>query len=144
MQSKNMENNIYYDTNIFIDLFDLTRPYSKYTLDLTEKFINNGANLYINSDTMTNAYYVLSRTKQYSNKELLTILKKALSLFIIVAVENQDSIKALELCEDEKFAFSDYEDALQYVCAKKVKADLIVTNDKGFTSLDIEIKRTNN
>jgi len=36
----------------------------------------------------------------------------------------------------------DYEDFMQYVCAKKVQADLIVTNDKKFFSLDIELLST--
>ena len=35
--------------------------------------------------------------------------------------------------------FKDLEDTLQYILAKQIKADCIVTNDKGFYSPDIEI-----
>jgi predicted nucleic acid-binding protein len=49
---------------------------------------------------------------------------------------------ALDLCKDESNKYKDYEDFMQYVCAKKVEADLIVTNDKGFVALDIELQNT--
>jgi predicted nucleic acid-binding protein len=39
--------------------------------------------------------------------------------------------------KDKKF--KDFEDTMQYVLAKKVNADIIVTNDKGFYSPDIQI-----
>jgi predicted nucleic acid-binding protein len=39
-------------------------------------------------------------------------------------------------------AFTDLEDTIQYVMAKKVKADLILSNDKGFASDGIELMST--
>ena len=52
-----------------------------------------------------------------------------------------DDVKmALALCEDETTAFRDYEDTMQYVCAKKMDAKMILTNDKGFVSPDIEVQ----
>jgi len=44
---------------------------------------------------------------------------------------------ALDLYADTSSSHKDYKDAMQYVCAKKVEANAIVTNDKGFVSLDI-------
>jgi predicted nucleic acid-binding protein len=137
-----MENNIYFDTNIFIDLLDSTRPCGKGSMNITRELLSDGKLLYINSDTVTNAFYVLSRTKRYEPTNLLSLMKKTLSLFTVVAAEDEEVITALSLCEDENTAFRDYEDALQYVCAKKIEADMILTNDKGFVGFDIELKDT--
>ncbi len=138
-----MENKIYLDTNIFIDLMDSTRPFSKESLILLRHFIAEGKVLYINSDTVTNAFYILSKIKRYTPKELLLVIKKTVSLFTVVAVENNEVLSALSLCEDATTSFKDYEDALQYICAMKIDAKYIVTNDKGFVSLDIKVKKTN-
>ena len=136
-----MGNNIYLDTNIFIDLMDSTRPFSKGSFTLVRHYTTEGKNLYINSDTVTNAFYILSKTKHYTLIELIQIIKKIVSLFTVVSAENHEVIEALNLCENEPF--KDYEDALQYVCAKKIEADLIVSNDKGFISPDIQVQKTN-
>ena len=137
-----MENNIYFDTNIFIDLMDSTRPYALGSMALSRAYIAEGKTIHINSDTITNAFYIMSKKKAYDPKELLVLFKKMVSLFNVVAVEEKEVMMALSLCEDESTDFKDYEDALQYVCAKKVGAELIVTNDKGFVGLDIEVMRT--
>jgi len=135
-----MENNIYFDTNIFMDLMDSTRPYALGSMALSRAYIAEGKSIYINSDTITNAFYVMSKKKPYAPKELLVLFKKMVSLFEVVAVEEKEVMMALSLCEDESTDFKDYEDALQYVCANKVGAELIVTNDKGFVGLDIEVR----
>ena len=139
-----MENNIYLDTNIFIDLMDSTRPFSKGSFSLLRHLTAEGKNLYINSDTVTNAFYILSKTKKYTASELIQIMKKTVSIFTMVSIENAEVLDALGLCEDDAKSFKDYEDALQYVCAKKVGAKLIISNDKGFISPDIQVKNTNN
>ncbi len=138
-----MVNRVYVDTNIFIDLLDATRPFAKDTSNVIRKMIMNGTLLYINSDTVTNTFYVLSKQKKYTQKELLGLMRKSVSIFMIVSVEYEDVTDAITLCEDENTAFKDYEDALQYVCAKKVDVELILTNDRGFMSKDIEVKSTN-
>lgn len=142
MQWKNMVNKVYLDTNIFIDLLDSTRPYSKTSWELVRKMISEATLLAINSDTVTNAFYILSKHKIYSASELLALMKKSVMLFDVVAIEQDEVLTALSLCEDDNTKFKDYEDALQYVCAKKIAADLILTNDKGFVSLDIEVSGT--
>ena len=138
-----MENKIYLDTNIFIDLMDSTRPFSKESFILLKHFIAEGKTFYINSDTVTNAFYILSKTKRYTHSELLLVIKRTVSIFTVVAVENDEVFRALNLCEDVTTSFKDYEDALQYICAVKIDAKYIITNDKGFVSLDIQIKKTN-
>jgi len=137
-----MENRIYLDSNIFIDLLDSSRPFAKATLTLIREKISLGFILCVNSDTITNAFYIVSRQKKYSNDELLELMKKVILLFSVVPVEQADTLEAIALCRHEENGFRDYEDALQYVCAKKIEAEMIVTNDQGFVSLDIEIRGT--
>jgi len=137
-----MESNIYFDTNIFIDLMDSTRPYALGSMALNRAYIAEGKIVHINSDTITNAFYVMSKKNAYAPKELLVLFKKMVSLFEVVAIEEKEVMLALSLCEDDTTDFKDYEDALQYVCAEKVGADLIVTNDKKFVSVDIELQGT--
>jgi len=137
-----MDNKIYVDTNIFIDLLDSSRPCASGSFEMLQTFMRKGKEIFINSDTVTNAYYVCNKTKKYEHSVLIALLEKVVSLFTVVGIDNSEVMEALHLCAEETLAFKDYEDALQYVCAKKVGVDLIVTNDKGFVSLDIEVRGT--
>jgi len=56
-----MADNIYIDTNVFIDIFDVTRPYASGSVAYIREAIQNDKQLHINSDTVSNAYYVLSK-----------------------------------------------------------------------------------
>jgi len=135
-------NGIYLDTNVFIDLLDSTRPHAKKSIRFFREAISGEKELYVNSDTITTAYYVLSRTKRYPPEALYRFCKKLVFLIEIVPVENRESLAAFSLCEDPSNAFEDYEDALQYICAKKVRASVMVTNDRDFVEFDIPIFRT--
>jgi predicted nucleic acid-binding protein len=140
MESSSMEEIIYIDTNIFIDLLDSTRPAAVESLSTIREALAEQKLLCINSDTVTNAFYILSKTKRYALEDLFVLFEKVVSLFHVVAVENNEIMEALHLCQEKKY--SDYEDTLQYICAKKVQADMILTNDKGFISVDIPLKGT--
>lgn len=60
-------------------------------------------------------------------------------IFTLVPIQSDDVEMALNLCAAEDSPYEDYEDTMQYVCAKKVDADMIVTGDGKFVSEDIEI-----
>jgi len=137
-----MENNLYIDTNIFIDLLDSTRPSYKQSLALVKDSLESAKILYINSDTVTNTFYVLSKLRRGREAELMLMMKKVVMLFEVVPIDDKDIMYAFDLCMDTNLEYKDYEDAVQYVCAKKINADLIVTNDKRFVSLDIELCST--
>ena len=139
MYRKNMATNVLIDTNIIMDIFDEDRKLHENSLALVKKLLSSGAVLYVNSDTLTTSFYLLKNQKKATLKESLHAIREATNICELISIEIEDVDYALTLCEDEKLAFKDYEDALQYACAKKVEADLIVTNDKGFVSLDIEV-----
>ena len=139
---RNMVTNILLDTNIIMDMFDDNRKTHKSSLALVRKFLSDDATLYVNSDTLTTSFYLLRSQKKASLKEALYAIRETTNICELVSIEIEDVENALDLCEDEESSFKDYEDAVQYVCAKKVGADLIVTNDKKFVSLDIELQNT--
>lgn len=130
------------DTNIVLDLFDKDRASSENSLAKVKELMHSNATLYVNSDTLTTAFYILRNQKKVSFKESLYAIRETINICDLISIELPDVDFALELCEDETLDFSDYEDAVQYVCAKKIEADMIVTNDKKFVSEDIEIYRT--
>ena len=136
-----MATNVLLDTNIVLDLFDKDRLSSEKSLETVKKLIMNNATLYVNSDTLTTAFYILRNQKKVSFKEALHAVRETVNICELISIELEDVEVVLELCEND--TCTDYEDAVQYVCAKKVEADLIVTNDKGFISIDIELLHTN-
>jgi predicted nucleic acid-binding protein len=138
-----MDIKVLLDTNIIMDIFDANRKRHKNSLKLVRKFLSDDATLYVNSDTLTTSFYLLRGQKKVSFEESLYAIRETVNICELIPIEIDDVDKALLLCEDKKFPFKDYEDALQYACAKKIGADLIITNDKGFVSLDIEVIGSN-
>jgi len=138
-----MHNNIYVDTNIVVDMCDNKRVLHENSfLLITEYLEKDNCELFINSDTFANLFYILSNRSTLSREEVLEKMHFINEIFTLVSIESADISMALGLCADTVTPYKDYEDAVQYVCALKAGADLIVTNDKGFVSLDIELKKT--
>ncbi len=133
---------IFLDTNIILDIFDAKRPAHTGTLRFLEESLQGGDHLYVNSDTLTTVFYVLRSRKKISPKEALEALEKTLQFCELVPIDREDSLQAIALCKEEANRFGDYEDALQYICALKIGATLLLSNDRGFVSPDIETRRT--
>jgi predicted nucleic acid-binding protein len=131
---------VYIDTNIIVDICDNTRPAFASSQRTVVTLLGEDATLYINSDTLSNLYYILSKQSQYSNEEVLARLTDITEIFTLVTTTQIEVEQAIKLCLETNSAFKDYEDALQYVCAKKVEAGLIVSNDKGFVSPDVVVR----
>ena len=134
-----MQDKIYVDTNVVIDICDIKRPFHNESLDLIQSYAEG--ELYINSDSLSTLFYVLYNKAKFSFEEALEKIYFVHDIFSVVAIDETVSLQALKLCRSG--VCIDYEDALQYICAKKVNADAIVTNDARFVSSDIKIIRTN-
>ncbi len=138
-----MQNNIYVDTNIIIDLCDNQRAMHTQSFEVVTHYLQEkNYELFINSDTLTNLFYVLSHRSTLDAEEVLDKMNFINKIFTLVPIETNDVEAALELCADTKSKYKDYEDAMQYVCAKKIKSSLILTNDKKFVSVDIDLYAT--
>jgi len=134
-----MVTKVFLDTNIIMDLFDGDRISHKASLKLVKEFLENKATLYVNSDTLATSFYLLRSLKKVTLEESLYALRETTKICDVISIELNDIDKALSLCEDKNTPYKDYEDAMQYICAKKIGADIIVTNDKKFVSKDIKI-----
>ena len=135
-----MQSKIYVDTNIVVDICDKARPKFEESATLIEKFLEEGSELYINTDTLSNLFYILGNHAKMSLEASLEKMDYINELFLLATITESEVKTALSLCKNK--GYTDYEDAMQYVCAKKIEADLILTNDKGFVSPDIKLSST--
>jgi len=134
-----MPTNVYIDTNIVIDICDIKRPAHASSLRIVRQYADI-SELYINSDSLATVFYILRNHAKLSFEETIDKMYFIRDIFTLVSIDDDIFYKALELCSHNEC--TDYEDAVQYVCANSVGADLIVTNDKGFVGLDIEVVGT--
>ena len=134
-----MTNKIYFDTNVIVDLFDIKRVFHQESVAVLKGlFADESAELFINSDTMTNLFYILRNHVKLNFEESIEKMEFIKDSFEIVSITINEVEFALELCKDKQF--DDYEDALQYVCGLKENCGMIVTNNvKDFKSSMIEI-----
>ncbi len=124
-----MHNNIYVDTNIVIDMCDSTRAMHENSFAHITKYMEEEAcELFINSDTLANVFYILSNRSTLDTNEVWDKMYFIHEIFTLVPIESDDVLTALDLCSENAKPYKDYEDAVQYVCAKKIEADIIMTN----------------
>lgn len=81
-------------------------------------------------------YYVLNR--KLDKKVVLEQIKTLNQLINVIEFGNQEIDEALYLMEKNE-AFSDLEDTIQFVMARKERCDYIVSNDKRFHSTDVPL-----
>ena len=109
------------DTNVVFDVLcnrkDFVENSSKvFKLCETKKFDG-----YLSAISVPNIAYILR--KELSIEKLKSIIVKLNIIFSIIELKPNDLILATDL------DFKDYEDALQSVCAKRIKADFIITRN---------------
>ncbi|PRM88866.1 hypothetical protein CJ671_08125 [Aliarcobacter cryaerophilus] len=149
-----MLNRIYLDTNILLDLLVDENKFSDYSKirtnmeliksskELVYNYISNGADLYINTSTLTNISFLLSERAKVSNENIANEFLKieASDIFKVIDEVKELRINASTFSKNNN---TDYEDTLQYFCAKSSNCDVIITNDENFPKLDIPLVRTN-
>lgn len=124
-----MDKRIYIDTNIIIDLFDETRPFhDKSVVIIKDIFSNPNSDAFINTDTITNLFYILRSRLKLSLADSLEKITSIKDSFIVVSIYPKDINFAINICE--KGAFKDYGDAMQYTCALSSECTLLITNTK--------------
>jgi predicted nucleic acid-binding protein len=126
---------IFVDANVLIDLFDASRPLRKFSIEAVQKILETEAELHTSCDLITTVYYVL---RKEFGKEALVFIEKLSKMCSIIPFSNEEVERAIELMKQDP-NFKDLEDTLQYVLAKKIQCDLILSNDKNFYSPDIAV-----
>lgn len=123
------------DANIILDLIDSSRLGKSKSTECVKRLMLDDYELLTSCDIFTTVYYVAS--KSMNSKEIVYGLGELLKIFTIVPIDADIIKKALDVCSISHS--SDFEDVLQYVCAKKFDCDVILTNDKSFYSQDIRV-----
>ena len=124
---------IFLDANIILDLIDKDRQAVERTRAFITKGIMVGDNYCTSCDIFTTVYYVAS--KKLSSLQVIAELEKILAFVEVIAIDIEIQKEAMGIVKDK----DDFEDVLQYVCAKKGECSAIVTNDKGFYRGEIEL-----
>ncbi len=131
-----MSKNIFIDANIILDFFDTTRLAHNYSKFFYKYVLDNDYNLFTSCDLITTIYYI--NAKKNKAQALLNIrdINKTLK---VIEFSNKEVEQTCELMIEDS-DYKDLEDTMQYILAKKFKCDMIITNDKNFTSKDIMMK----
>ena len=120
---------IFIDTNVFLDLL-LKRELYNEALEILDGVANGRWSGFVLDITVLNIDYVAK--KQMKNiQEFIQLLS---GTFTIVGADNAVIEEALSLENN------DFEDSVQYIVAKNLACDVIVTNDKNFVkNSEIEV-----
>jgi len=134
-----MHNRVYFDTNVIVDLFDEKRPFHLHSVDVFRTiFENEEIEVFINTDTLTNLFYILRSHVKLGFDEAIEKLEFIKNSFTVVSSESDEIDNTIAICKEH--IFKDYEDGMQYICALKAECTLIITNNpKDFKNSSIEI-----
>ncbi|CAA6824859.1 MAG: Ribonuclease [uncultured Sulfurovum sp.] len=129
---------VFLDANILIDITYDSRPFSKESSAMFSHVVQNldKFELYTSCDLLTTVYFVLR--KQFDNKTILEKIKIMNQVITVIEFGNQEVDEAIYLMEKNE-KFFDLEDTIQFVMARKVRCDYIVTNNKGFHSHEVPL-----
>lgn len=129
---------VFLGANILVDIVDNSRVFSKEGALLFEMFIELSDNyeLYTSCDLLTTVYYLTK--KPLGKVNALQQIKIFNQTINVIAFANDEIDEAITLME-RNMKYSDLEDTIQYVMARKEKCDYIITNNKKFASGDVPV-----
>lgn len=113
--------NILIDTNIILDVLCNRADFIEDSLKVFRLCEAEQITGYISALSIPNIVYIMR--KELDNSRIKEILTTLTAIFTVVELRESDLIQTAEL------EFSDYEDALQAVCASRAKVNYIVTRN---------------
>jgi predicted nucleic acid-binding protein len=135
-----MAGKYYLDTNVILDLADPGRTTGPATIATLERLMEEGTTHFaVNSDTLFTTYFILVSRQKITREEALLALDRLERMCEVVEIGQEEVREAIALCRDPETPYRDYEDTLQYLCARKAGAEGIVTSDRGFVGGEIPI-----
>ncbi len=118
------------DTNVILDVLCNRRDFVDDSLKVFKYCEANQITGCISALSIPNIVYIMR--KELDSEKIKEILTTLTSIFTVVDLRESDLLKAADM------DFSDYEDALQSVCAARAKVNFIVTrNIKDFKNSTI-------
>jgi len=133
-----MYKKVFLDANIFIDNEDESRDLEKNSLKVLSFLLKYDVELFTSCDLITTIYYILSKKDKQKALEAVENINKICRIIDFTNVEVNQTCTLMR----ENPKFKDLEDTIQYILAKKVGCDLIISNDKDFASDEIELVTT--
>ncbi len=122
---------LFLDTNIVIDLLDRREPFCHDAVQLFTMAYNKQVQLIVSPMTYTTASFLLHRHGAEGVRNLLSNFRQLSR----VATTNERTVD-----DSLSSQFNDFEDAMQYYCALKAKADIIITrNGKDFSASKLPV-----
>ena len=124
---------LFLDTNIVIDLIANRLPFSKWAYRIFKDSKDGKWELITSCNTILTSYYIIEKQIGIKKtKQAISILLRRLDICIVDKSNLESALSA---------DFSDYEDAVQYECAKSHgNIDFIITrNKKDFKNSTIEV-----
>lgn len=122
---------VFLDANVILDIYDENRPFHQESSQAISILLEQkDVELFTSCDIVTTLYYVLSKR---GKREALDSILDVNELCNVIEFANQEIEESCQLMKSNQ-NFTDLEDTIQYVMAKKVHCDLILSNDKGFVS----------
>lgn len=113
--------NVLIDTNVILDVLCNRKDFVEDSLKVFKYCEANQITGCISALSVPNIVYIMR--KELDGDRIKEILTTLTSLFTVVDLREVDLMRAADL------EFSDYEDALQSVCATRAKANYIVTRN---------------
>jgi predicted nucleic acid-binding protein len=121
------------DTNVVLDVLLAREPFVNNSAKVLQMAEKGEIICYITANSITDILYILKKyVKDRSERE--NIVRNLFEIVDIVSVTKKDIFRSFD------YGYADFEDALQNQCAKKMKAQYIVTrNEKDFKDTEIKI-----
>jgi len=113
--------NIYFDTNILLDIALERKPFDEQALELLKLIENNQITGFLNAITVVNVYYFLS--KQKGKAVALQFIKDTLKVFRVTNIDKS------VLTNASQSSIKDFEDAVQEFSAINSGLKMIVTRN---------------
>jgi predicted nucleic acid-binding protein len=110
------------DTNIILDVLGKREPFLKHSAKVLMLAAQKKFSACITANTITDIYY-LTRKHIPDPEKIRIILLDLMDVLNVVDVTRTDCVKAFDL------SMNDHEDALLARCAKRIKANFIVTRN---------------
>ena len=109
------------DTNVILDVLCNRKEFVEDSLRVFQRCEAQHMTGYISALSIPNIVYIVR--KELDPEQIKEILHTLTMVFSVVELREGDLLKAAEL------SFGDYEDAIQSVCAARIRADYIVTRN---------------
>lgn len=130
-----MYKRVFLDANILIDANDIRRKSHEEGRNILKFLAKNRIKIYTSCDLITTIYYILSKENKLMALQKIEEINRFCN---IIEFSNKEIEYTCKLMRTNK-KFEDLEDTIQYILALKEDCDLIVSNDKNFSSDRIEI-----